>query len=159
MATTKRTLKIITNDNHHYDEDLSLLMPAKFFANRANEKEVNLEISKAIFDKVLEHLKNVNVSKSPLLIPEPLPDGKSLQAIINNDAFYNFINNQDFENTFELINAGALLELESLHDLACAKIADFMKGKTPEEVNNHFTIECQLTNDEAKELGLDVDEN
>ena len=51
---------------------------------------------------------------------------------------------------------GVLLELEHyLHDLACARIAAFMKGKSPEEVNKEFTIECQLTQDEAKELGLD----
>ena len=31
-----------------------------------------------------------------------------------------------------------------------------MKGKTPEEVNEEFTIECQLTQDEAKQLGLDT---
>ena len=30
-----------------------------------------------------------------------------------------------------------------------------MKGKSPEEVNKEFTIECQLTQDEAKELGRD----
>ena len=52
-----------------------------------------------------------------------------------------------------------LLELEHyLHDLACARIAAFMKGKSPEEVNKvnkEFTIECQLTQDEAKELGRD----
>lgn len=58
--------------------------------------------------------------------------------------------------SFHLINAGVLLELEHyLHDLACARIAAFMKGKSPEEVNKEFTIECQLTQDEAKELGLD----
>ena len=31
----------------------------------------------------------------------------------------------------------------------------FIKGKTPEEVNREFTIECQLTQDEAKQLGLE----
>jgi hypothetical protein len=46
--------------------------------------------------------------------------------------------------------------LDHLHDLACSKIAAFMKGKTPEEVNKEFTIECQLTQEEAKELGLDA---
>ena len=30
-----------------------------------------------------------------------------------------------------------------------------MKGKSPDEVNKEFTIECQLTQEEAKELGLD----
>ena len=30
-----------------------------------------------------------------------------------------------------------------------------MKGKSPEEVNKEFTIECQLTPEQAKLLGLD----
>ena len=68
---------------------------------------------------------------------------------------YKFINPLTYEQTFHLINAGLLLELEHLHDLACAKIAAFMKDKTPEEVNKEFTIECQLTQEEAKQLGLD----
>ena len=54
-----------------------------------------------------------------------------------------------------MINAGLLLELNHLYDLACFKIAAFMKGKTPEEITQEFTIECQLTQDEAKPLGLD----
>ena len=61
-----------------------------------------------------------------------------------------------FEQTFHLINAGLLLELDHLHDLACAKVAAFMKGKSPEDVNKEFTIECQLTQEEAKQLGLDA---
>ena len=69
---------------------------------------------------------------------------------------YDFINPLSFELTFHLINAGLILELDHLHDLGCAKIAAFMKGKTPEEVNKEFTIECQLTQEEAKQLGLDT---
>ena len=61
-----------------------------------------------------------------------------------------------FEQTFHLINAGLLLELDHLHDLACAKSAAFMKGKSPEDVNKEFTIECQLTQEEAKQFGLDT---
>ena len=72
---------------------------------------------------------------------------------------YKFVNGLSFEQTFNLINAGLLLELDHLHDLGCAKIAAFMKGKTPEEVNKEFTIECQLTQEEAKELGLESNEN
>jgi hypothetical protein len=45
--------------------------------------------------------------------------------------------------------------LEHLHDLACIKIAAFMKDKAPDEINKEFTFECQLTPEEAKELGLD----
>ena len=69
---------------------------------------------------------------------------------------FKFIGPLSFEQTFHLINAGLLLELDHLHDLACAKIAAFMKGKSPEDVNKEFTIECQLTQEEAKQLGLDA---
>ena len=69
---------------------------------------------------------------------------------------YKFIGPLSYEQTFHLINAGLLLELDHLHDLACAKIAAFMKGKSPEDVNKEFTIECQLTQEEAKQLGLDA---
>ena len=34
-------------------------------------------------------------------------------------------------------------------------ISLIMKGKSPEQVNEEFTIECQLTPEQAKTLGLD----
>ena len=97
----------------------------------------------------LEQYKDKDPNKSP----EVLTSNDLAKQIDEWD--FNFINKTTYEVTFHLINAGVLLELEHLHDLACAKIASFMKGKSPEEVNKEFTIECQLTQDEAKELGLD----
>ena len=41
-----------------------------------------------------------------------------------------------------------------MHDLACEKIATFMKGKSPEDVNKEFIIEFQLTQKEAKQWDL-----
>jgi hypothetical protein len=67
----------------------------------------------------------------------------------------NFLESLSYEQTFHLINAAALLELQHLHDLACIKIAAFMKDKNPDEVNKEFTIECQLSTEEAQSLGLD----
>lgn len=154
---SKSKIKLITNDNKSSEVELDLLEPMKFFKGKENLNEINIDISDNILQKVIEFSKIYIKNKKVLSIPEPLPDGKQLKEIINNDEFYRFIDTSDFENIFELINAGALLEFDSLHDLSCAKIASFMKGKTPEEVNNYFTIECQLTNDEAKELGLEVD--
>lgn len=155
---SQKIIKVTTNDNKSYEYEYQLLEPCKFFQNRVNDREISVELSSQIFDKVLEHLKNLKGEKFDT-IPEPLPEGKELKEIIKSKVYFDFISALDFELVFELINAGALLELDSLHDLACAKIAHFMKGKSPEEVNQHFTIECQLTNEEAKELGLDVDEN
>ena len=38
---------------------------------------------------------------------------------------------------------GNLLQLTHLYELACTKIAAFMKGKSPEEVNKEFTIDYE----------------
>ena len=50
-----------------------------------------------------------------------------------------------------------MLELEHLHDLSCIKIASFMRDKSPDEINKQFTFECQLTDEEIKDLGLEME--
>lgn len=134
-----------------------LLNLSEYLKSKSNEDPIKLEIGKDVFDKVKEFLE-LYIKIGKIDIPEPLPDKKGLEEIIKKKEYVDFIN-IDFEMVFELINAGALLELELLHDLSCAKIAHFMKGKSPEEVNQYFTIECQLTNEEAKDLGLEVEED
>lgn len=134
-----------------------LLNLSDYLKSKSNESLIKLEIGKDVFDKVKEFLE-IQIKQGRIDIPEPLPDKKSLEEVIKKKEYVDFIN-VDFEMVFELINAGALLELELLHDLSCAKIAHFMKGKSPDEVNQFFTIECQLTNEEAKDLGLEVEED
>ena len=110
------------------------------------------EIKGEILEKIVEYLKYYSDKDFPKL-PEVLK-GNDLKAEIG-DWDFSFINPISYENCFHLINAGSLLELNHLYELACTKIAAFMKGKSPDEVNKEFTIECQLTQEEAKELGLD----
>ena len=120
--------------------------------NRKNEidvEDIKGEILKLVVD-YLNHYSNNEIPK----IPEVLQTNDLKKEVGEWD--YNFIGPLTYEQTFHLINAGLLLELDHLHDLACAKIAAFMKGKSPEDVNKEFTIECQLTQEEAKQLGLDA---
>lgn len=130
---------------------------SNYLKSRINENPIKIEISHSIFSKVIEYLQILH-KYGQIEIPEPLPDKVEFKEIFKISEYPEFIEGLEFEIIFELINAGALLELNGLHDLACAKIAHFMKGKSPEEVNQFFTIECQLTNDEAKELGLEVED-
>ena len=112
-------------------------------------EDVKGEILKLVVD-YLNHYSNNEIPK----IPDVLSSNDLKKEV--NDWDYRFVGPLSFEQTFHLINAGLLLELDHLHDLACAKIAAFMKGKSPEDVNKEFTIECQLTQEEAKQLGLDA---
>ena len=120
--------------------------------NGKNEIEVE-DIKGEILKLVVDYLNFYSKNEIPK-IPDVLQSNDLKKEVSDWD--YRFVGPLSYENTFHLINAGLLLELDHLHDLACAKIAAFMKGKSPEDVNKEFTIECQLTQEEAKQLGLDA---
>ena len=117
--------------------------------NEIEVEDIKGEILKLVVD-YLNYYSNHDIPK----IPDVLSSNDLKKEVSDWD--YKFVGPLTYEQTFHLINAGLLLELEHLHDLACAKIAAFMKGKSPEDVNKEFTIECQLTQEEAKQLGLDA---
>ena len=117
--------------------------------NDIEVEDVKGEILKLVVDYLNYYSKN-EIPKIPDVLSS---NGLKKEA---SDWDYRFVGPLSYEQTFHLINAGLLLELDHLHDLACAKIAAFMKGKSPEDVNKEFTIECQLTQEEAKQLGLDA---
>ena len=112
-------------------------------------EDVKADILKLVID-YLNYYSNNDLPK----IPDVISSNDLKKQVSAWD--YKFVNGLSFEQTFNLINAGLLLELDHLHDLGCAKVACFMKGKTPDEINKEFTIECQLTQDEATQLGLDT---
>ena len=120
--------------------------------NGKNEIEVE-DVKGDVLKLVVDYLNYYQSNEIPK-IPDVLQSNDLKKEVSPWD--YKFVGPLTFEQTFHLINAGLLLELDHLHDLACAKIAAFMKGKSPEDVNKEFTIECQLTQEEAKQLGLDT---
>ena len=109
---------------------------------------VNGETLKLVLD-YLNHYSTNELSK----LPAALKSCDLKKELTNFD--YKFISPISYENTFCLINAALLLQLEHLHDLACIKIAAFMRDKAPDEINKTFTFEIQLTPEEIKELGLE----
>ncbi len=120
--------------------------------NGKNEIEIE-DIKGEILKLVVDYLNFYSKNEIPK-IPDVLQSNDLKKEVSDWD--YRFVGPLSYEQTFHLINAGLLLELDHLHDLACAKVAAFMKGKSPEDVNKEFTIECQLTQEEAKQLGLDA---
>lgn len=149
------TLK--SNDGKEISIDKSACKRSKFLQSQieGGKKEIVLDDIKGdILELVVTYLKEY-ANNEPTKIPEVLKSNDLKKELSDFDC--GFISKVSYENSFHLINAGVLLELEHLHDLGCARIAAFMKGKTVEEVNKEFTIECQLTQEEAKELGLETD--
>ena len=101
-----------------------------------------------ILKKVVEYLVYYK-DKTPKEIPKPLPSANLSEVTDEWDV--NFINGIELDSVFDLINAANYMDISSLLDLACAKIASLMKGKTAEEIRAMFNIECYLSEEELKE--------
>ena len=54
----------------------------------------------------------------------------------------------DQEMLFELILAANFMDIKPLLDLACAKVASMIKGKTPEDIRKTFNIKNDFTPEE-----------
>ena len=150
------SIKLKSNDSQEFEIPAESCNISRFLQNKIKEGNdlIELEDIKGVILKlVVDYLNHYSNNEIPKL-PDVLQTNDLKKEVGEWD--YNFVGPLSYEQTFHLINAGLLLELDHLHDLACAKIAAFMKGKSPEDVNKEFTIECQLTQEEAKQLGLDA---
>ena len=56
----------------------------------------------------------------------------------------------DQETLFELILAANYMDIKSLLDLTCAKVASMIKGKTPEEIRKQFNIKNDFSPEEEE---------
>ena len=149
------SIKLKSSDGKVFEAPEEGCKKSKFLkkAIEGGKTEINLnEIKSEILAKVIEYL-NYYADKEFPNLPETLKSNDLKSEI--NEWDFTFIDAISYENTFHLINAADQLEINHLYNLACLKIAAFMKGKSPEEVNEEFTIECQLTPEQAKSLGLD----
>ncbi len=59
-----------------------------------------------------------------------------------------FIDIDDLEGIFDIIMAANYLDIKSLLDLSCAKIATMIRGKTPDEIRKTFNIVNDFTPEE-----------
>ncbi|KAI3839740.1 hypothetical protein MKW98_010045 [Papaver atlanticum] len=51
---------------------------------------------------------------------------------------------------FDMIQAAKILEINGLSDLTAQKVADWIQGKTPDEISGIFPVKNQLTSDEEE---------
>ena len=152
METTK--LVLVSSDNQKIEIDSEsaqkshLLKGLMTDFNSSQEPIPIPDIKADILNKVVEYLTYYK-GKNPKDIPKPMPSANLSEIIDEWDV--KFINSIELDSVFDLINAANYMDIPSLLDLSCAKIASLLKGKTAQEIRTMFNIECDLTEEELKE--------
>ena len=152
METTK--LVLVSSDNQKIEIDSEsaqkshLLKGLMTDFNSSQEPIPIPDIKADILNKVVEYLTYYK-GKNPKDIPKPMPSANLSEIVDEWDV--KFINGIELDSVFDLINAANYMDIPSLLDLSCAKIASLLKGKTAQEIRTMFNIECDLTEEELKE--------
>jgi S-phase kinase-associated protein 1 len=110
------------------------------------------DVKSTVLAKVIEFCKQHVDTKLPE-IEKPLKSTDLAEIVPKWDA--DFVNIEQ-ETLFELILAANYMDIKSLLDLTCAKVASMIKGKTPEQIRQTFNIRKDFTEEEEKQI---IDEN
>ena len=109
-------------------------------------------VKTAILNKIKEYLEHYE-NQEPKEIERPLASNDFKECIDEWD--YSFID-LDLDQIFELILAANYMDIKPLLELASAKIASLIKGKTTEEIRKLFNIVSDFTPEEEAQI---IEEN
>jgi S-phase kinase-associated protein 1 len=121
-----------------------------------NTKELELDVTSEILNKVLEYMTYHDVNGEAKEIEKPLSSANLSEVVSQWDA--NFVNVVTADSTFnndalcELVLAANYFDIKHLLELVSAKFASMMKGKTPEQIRTTFNIENDFTPEEEAKI-------
>lgn len=117
------------------------------------EQKVPLpNVKKDILKKVITFLE-YQVEKPLKDIDKPLKSDK-MEEVVSDKWYAEYISVSQ-ELLFEIILAANYMDIKSLLDLSCAKVASMIKGKSPAEIRKTFNISEDFT--PAEEIKVRVD--
>ena len=118
-----------------------------------DDAEVPLNNVKSnILKKIKEYLEHYE-NTEPKEIERPLPSQNFKESV---DEWDNNFIDVDLDLTFELILGANYMDIKPLLELASAKVASIIKGKTTEEIRKTFGITNDFTPEEEQQI---IEEN
>ena len=105
-----------------------------------------------ILKKIVEYLEHYKDTE-PKEIERPLPSQNFKECVDEFDFNFTEI---DLDMLFEIILASNYLDIKPLQELASAKVASILKGKTTEEIRRTFGITNEFTPEEEQQI---IEEN
>lgn len=107
------------------------------------------EVGDKVLQLVIDYLNHYN-GESPAEIEKPLKSA-SINDVTDEYAA-KFVNDLDIETLVDLTVAANFMEIQSLLDLACAKIASMCKDKSEEEIFKTFGVTETFTEEEKAKI-------
>jgi S-phase kinase-associated protein 1 len=130
----------------------SPLLNAPYLKNLLDDKDANEIVlphfTKDTMQRIIDYLVHMQTN-TPSLIQKPLKtsDFSSLLTSWENE----FLGDEQAI-IFDLILAANYLDINSLRDMTCAKIASMIKGKSPDQIRQSFNIKEGFTKEEEEEI-------
>ena len=102
---------------------------------------------------VVSFLEHTHENPLNLALPSPLPSEDLTQVLPEWHArFIKEVEATSHDALFNLLAAANELEIASLEELACAKVAASLQGKSTEEMRSYFAIESDFSQLEEAEI-------
>ena len=150
MATN---VVLISSDEQKFEIDIESTKLSELLIglidNSKPDQTIPTDVKSDMLKKIVEYLTHYK-GVEPKYIPKPLPSSNLSDSI--DEWEINFINGIELDNLYDLINGANYMSINSLVDLASAKIASLMKDKTVEEMRIMLNTECDLSEEELKKL-------
>ena len=107
------------------------------------------EVDEKIIDKIYEYLEHFN-GVPPKDIEKPLPSSDMKNA--TDDWSAGFVDKIPLDDLINLTTAASFMEISTLIDLCCAKLACMCQEKTEEEIFKVFNINETFNENEKNEI-------
>ncbi len=147
-------LKLISKEGKEFSiskkaADLSLLLK-NAREEMGNDEAIPLvEVDEKSLDKVIQYLNHFN-GEAPADIEKPLKSSNLKE--VTDDWSADFIDELDLEVLTNITVAANFMEIPSLLDLSCAKLASMCKDKSEEEIFKSFGIVDTFSEEERQKL-------
>jgi len=147
-------LKLKSAQGDVYEVDATVASMSTLIKNMiedsCGDEEIPLpNVKSNILQKVIEYCKHHK--DTPVEdIQKPLKSHNLVECGVSE--WDNEFVNIEQEILFELILAANYLDIKCLLDLACAKVASMIKGKSPEEIRKKFNIVNDFTPEEEAQV-------
>jgi S-phase kinase-associated protein 1 len=156
VSTPERLVHLVSQEGEQFEVPLDVATMSELVKTMYDSEQPEDEVQEmplpnvksSILSKVIEFFNHYK--EDPMTeIEKPLKSSNMNEVV--QEWYADFVN-VDQETLFELILAANFMDVKPILDLTCATVASMVKGKTPEEIRQHFNIVNDFTPEEEAQI-------